>query len=253
MKVLEVFGNPLFTGILGFILGMGVIVVPAWTVVNEAKGDARQWQSIMAKERATIAAINSLSTDTLKSWVSKVDEQNQKFMEFQRLNSKLQDDLKNAPYRYAGLFCVILISLCLGALIFISRDTNSKAAAAVDLAADMAPEHMLRTMLKTSLSNREPIRIQLDKNAADGPRQATPLLMESHKDSSSKVVGVIIWFNSEKGYGAIRQDGVGIEYFFHINDFKLGQREDIWVGLGVLFQPSSNERGPKAIRISSRV
>jgi CspA family cold shock protein len=58
--------------------------------------------------------------------------------------------------------------------------------------------------------------------------------------------GTVKWFNSEKGFGFIAQDGGGEDVFVHYSGIDAGGFRSLDEGQAVEFEVSPGQRGPQA-------
>jgi CspA family cold shock protein len=58
--------------------------------------------------------------------------------------------------------------------------------------------------------------------------------------------GTVKWFNSEKGFGFIAQDGGGADVFVHYSEIDAGGFRSLDVGQRVEFEIGQGQKGPQA-------
>jgi CspA family cold shock protein len=58
--------------------------------------------------------------------------------------------------------------------------------------------------------------------------------------------GTVKWFNSEKGYGFIAQDGGGGDVFVHYSAITGGGYRELTEGQKVEFEVAQGQKGPQA-------
>jgi cold shock protein len=59
-------------------------------------------------------------------------------------------------------------------------------------------------------------------------------------------VGVVKWFNAEKGYGFITVDGEGQDVFVHYSAIDMGGYKSLEEGQQVSFEIGTGAKGPQA-------
>ena len=62
---------------------------------------------------------------------------------------------------------------------------------------------------------------------------------------SNQVEGTVKWFNDEKGFGFIEQDG-GRDVFVHYSNIAGSGRKTLYEGQKVLMDVTQGEKGPQA-------
>jgi CspA family cold shock protein len=62
---------------------------------------------------------------------------------------------------------------------------------------------------------------------------------------SNQVEGTVKWFNDEKGFGFIEQDG-GRDVFVHYSNISGSGRKTLYEGQKVLMDVTQGEKGPQA-------
>ncbi|MFI1970102.1 cold shock domain protein CspD [Streptomyces cinnamoneus] len=61
--------------------------------------------------------------------------------------------------------------------------------------------------------------------------------------------GTVKWFNSEKGFGFIQQDGGGADVFAHYSNIATQGYRELQQGQKVSFEISQGQKGPQAENI----
>jgi CspA family cold shock protein len=61
--------------------------------------------------------------------------------------------------------------------------------------------------------------------------------------------GTVKWFNSEKGYGFISQDGGGADIFVHYSEIDAGGFRSLEEGQHVQFEVGHGQKGPQATAV----
>lgn len=61
--------------------------------------------------------------------------------------------------------------------------------------------------------------------------------------------GTVKWFNDQKGYGFIKQDGVAEDIFVHQTSIKMEGYRTLQQGDQVEFEIKKDERGIKAVNV----
>jgi CspA family cold shock protein len=62
--------------------------------------------------------------------------------------------------------------------------------------------------------------------------------------------GTVKWFNAEKGYGFISQDGGGPDVFVHYSAIDSSGYRSLEEGARVEFEITTSDRGPQAASVS---
>jgi len=62
-------------------------------------------------------------------------------------------------------------------------------------------------------------------------------------------VGSVKWFNAEKGYGFIEQDGGGADVFVHYSNIQGSGRRSLNDGDTVEFEIAAGRKGPEAVDV----
>ncbi|MFE5564673.1 cold-shock protein [Amycolatopsis japonica] len=63
--------------------------------------------------------------------------------------------------------------------------------------------------------------------------------------------GSVKWFNSEKGYGFIQQDGGGPDVFVHYSEIQGSGFKSLDEGQRVEFEIGQGQKGPQAERVTA--
>ena len=79
----------------------------------------------------------------------------------------------------------------------------------------------------------------------EGEHQARPQLLTG----SSMATGTVKWFNSEKGFGFIAQDGGGADVFAHYSNINAQGYRELLEGQQVEFEIAQGQKGPQAENI----
>lgn len=61
--------------------------------------------------------------------------------------------------------------------------------------------------------------------------------------------GTVKWFNSEKGFGFIEQDGGGPDVFAHFSNIAADGYRELQEGQRVSFEVTQGQKGPQAANI----
>jgi CspA family cold shock protein len=61
--------------------------------------------------------------------------------------------------------------------------------------------------------------------------------------------GIVKWFNSEKGFGFIEQDGGGADVFAHYSNIATSGFRELQEGQKVTFDVTQGQKGPQAENI----
>jgi CspA family cold shock protein len=62
--------------------------------------------------------------------------------------------------------------------------------------------------------------------------------------------GTVKWFNSEKGFGFIAQDGGGPDVFAHYSNINANGYRELTEGQAVTFEVTQGQKGPQAENIT---
>ncbi|WP_078937819.1 cold-shock protein [Streptomyces virginiae] len=62
--------------------------------------------------------------------------------------------------------------------------------------------------------------------------------------------GIVKWFNAEKGYGFIAQDGDGPDVFAHFSAINSSGFRELQEGQAVIFEITQGQKGPQAENIT---
>jgi cold shock CspA family protein len=68
------------------------------------------------------------------------------------------------------------------------------------------------------------------------------------KDADNTRAGIVSMFNTDKGFGFIRDLQTKVSYFFHVNDLK----EDVQEGDRVSFEKGKGPKGPVALNVEQQ-
>ena len=63
--------------------------------------------------------------------------------------------------------------------------------------------------------------------------------------------GIVKWFNAEKGFGFISQDGGGADVFVHYSAIDSGGYRSLDEGQRVEFGVTQGQKGPQAERVTT--
>ena len=63
--------------------------------------------------------------------------------------------------------------------------------------------------------------------------------------------GTVKWFNSEKGFGFIEQDGGGADVFVHFSAIQTNGYRSLDEGQRVEFEITQGDKGPQASNVTS--
>ena len=64
------------------------------------------------------------------------------------------------------------------------------------------------------------------------------------------VNGTVKWFNDEKGYGFIQQEGGGADVFVHFRQINAQGRRTLQEGQKVTFEIGQGQKGPQAENVT---
>jgi CspA family cold shock protein len=63
--------------------------------------------------------------------------------------------------------------------------------------------------------------------------------------------GTVKWFNSDKGFGFIEQDGGGSDVFVHFSAIAAGGYRELTEGQKVKFDVAQGQKGPQAENVTT--
>lgn len=66
------------------------------------------------------------------------------------------------------------------------------------------------------------------------------------------MLGTVKWFNAEKGFGFIEQDGGGEDVFVHFSSIQAAGYKSLDEGQKVKFDIEKGQRGPQAANVTIR-
>jgi CspA family cold shock protein len=69
-------------------------------------------------------------------------------------------------------------------------------------------------------------------------------------EMNTMAVGMVKWFNDEKGYGFITPDGGGEDLFVHHSNIQMGGFRTLKDGQKVQFEPGQGRKGMEATNVS---
>jgi cold shock protein len=69
------------------------------------------------------------------------------------------------------------------------------------------------------------------------------------KEENLMTMGTVKWFNSEKGFGFIEQDGGGPDVFAHFSNIAADGYRELQEGQRVSFEVTQGQKGPQASNI----
>lgn len=235
------FTNPFFTVMLGFCIGFGFcwfqITGPLQRRMDAQEESLREWERINRKERDAIATIKSISVEELRKWVATLDEQNTRYAQLQRLVHEQEMRLTGPGYTYIILAAAVVI-VFFGCLVFITRETNAEAARTLDAAISVLPA------LRQSVAER-----LTDSRTLDAVHQLPASIpARAPNGESQRREGVVVRFDSQKGFGSILPDDGGAEVFFHRNEVTVSNDGTISVGLRVAYRLGTDRKGRPCAR-----
>lgn len=81
------------------------------------------------------------------------------------------------------------------------------------------------------------------------PHTWAPLEIEN--EAAPVATGTVKWFNSEKGFGFIEQDGGGADVFVHYSAIDASGYRELQEGQKVEFDVTQGPKGPQAEKVRS--
>jgi CspA family cold shock protein len=69
------------------------------------------------------------------------------------------------------------------------------------------------------------------------------------EEATPVATGTVKWFNSEKGFGFIEQDGGGADVFVHYSAIESGGYRELQEGQKVEFDVTQGPKGPQAEKV----
>jgi CspA family cold shock protein len=70
-----------------------------------------------------------------------------------------------------------------------------------------------------------------------------------HSRRKNMTAGTVKWFNAEKGFGFIEQDGGGPDVFAHFSNIAADGYRELQEGQRVSFEVTQGQKGPQAVYI----
>ena len=67
---------------------------------------------------------------------------------------------------------------------------------------------------------------------------------------SDKITGTVKWFNEEKGFGFLTQDGGGKDVFVHFSAINGSGRRTLHEGQKVTMEVTQGQKGPQADNVN---
>ncbi|GGK71926.1 hypothetical protein GCM10011509_20660 [Ornithinimicrobium pekingense] len=95
-------------------------------------------------------------------------------------------------------------------------------------------------------------RMCRNEDAIGGPEAPRTWAPTVHKNEAAQVAtGTVKWFNSEKGFGFIEQDGGGADVFVHYSAIDSSGYRELQEGQKVEFDVTQGPKGPQADKVRS--
>jgi len=69
-------------------------------------------------------------------------------------------------------------------------------------------------------------------------------------ENTAMATGTVKWFNADKGFGFIEQDGGGSDVFVHFSAIASGGYRELSEGQKVQFEIKQGQKGPQADNVS---
>lgn len=88
---------------------------------------------------------------------------------------------------------------------------------------------------------------EIMKITQNSPTDTKPNLSLRNEDDNIKKLGRIIKYNNERGFGFVKDETSGMDYFFHISQFDKSQLPEI--NLLVKFETAKTNKGEQAIKL----
>jgi cold shock protein len=86
--------------------------------------------------------------------------------------------------------------------------------------------------------------VRITTERRPGPRRPSP--RQSGVGPTEECVGAVKWYNPEKGFGFVGQDGGGKDVFVHATTLGRGGLSGLAEGQRVRMQIGQGQKGPKA-------
>jgi CspA family cold shock protein len=82
-----------------------------------------------------------------------------------------------------------------------------------------------------------------------GNEDSTREFSQHTEEASPVATGTVKWFNSEKGFGFIEQDGGGADVFVHYSAIESSGYRELTEGQKVEFDVTQGPKGPQAEKV----
>jgi CspA family cold shock protein len=76
-----------------------------------------------------------------------------------------------------------------------------------------------------------------------------PSVHDPHREEMSVATGTVKWFNADKGFGFIEQDGGGEDVFVHYSAIASQGYRELRDGQKVEFEITQGQKGPQAANV----
>jgi len=231
-----VFGNPWLTlvlgGLIGFALCWSSMVRPLKVHLDEREAALHEWERINRTEREAVANIKTISTESMRKWITAVDEQNVRFAEIQSLLHK-QEIALTGPATTEMVIALLAVLLVFGFVAWMIRDSNAEAARTLQSAIAVLPT------LKDVIRNRE-------ITAKEASVKSSILTEESHRRvvaSVERSTGTILEYLDDPSYGYIAPADGGDKVSFNKNELSDTMSSLLRPGLQVSYIDGKDSQG----------
>ncbi len=73
------------------------------------------------------------------------------------------------------------------------------------------------------------------------------------KNKKKSIIGLVRWFNDNKGYGFISTSSINEEIFVHYKDIQGDGFQSLSEGQEVIFELEQSTKGPIAVRVQKNI
>ena len=90
-------------------------------------------------------------------------------------------------------------------------------------------------------------RIEDARGGPEAPHLRAPTAIKN--EAAPVATGTVKWFNSEKGFGFVEQDGGGADVFVHYSAIESSGYRELQEGQKVEFDVTQGPKGPQAEKV----